>query len=66
VNFTLTLRTGAFACTDCLLEGKIFQVKVIQKNERVFCVTVHIFCKSLRAAKIIKLQEFYAVLCHEN
>jgi hypothetical protein len=35
VNFTITLHTGVFAYAD-LFEKKILQVKVLQKNERVF------------------------------
>jgi hypothetical protein len=45
VNFAL--HTGVFACADGLLEGKILQVKVVQKYERVFCVTLHILVFSV-------------------
>jgi len=47
VNFTFALHTSVFACADDLLEGKILQVKVVQKYERVFCVTVHILVFSV-------------------
>jgi hypothetical protein len=48
VNVTFALPTGVFACADDLLEGKILQMKVVQKYERVFCVTLHILVCSVR------------------
>jgi len=46
VNFTFASHTDVFACAD-LLEEKILQVKVVQKYERVFCVSVRILVFSV-------------------